>query len=228
MPTATFSRYLGQSARHLLCYKGGSREKEFASDWKERKCSRCFPARPSQDSPPWLPVNFPSSNSNCPFTNTYFTPVDNCAGSMYVALLRIVLGSKTLMSPKYRSFKSPRSCKRSRCAGREVILRMPCSRVSKCSSRTSGALCKLWRRYRDRCRRLASAYAAANAIAGYCCDRFGDVDSACDHPPRAHRVTQEAEACQPVRLSRRRGLVKRVVELHGLGCASRAVQWSGR
>ena len=71
-------------------------------------------------------------------------------------------------------------------------------------------------------------YAAADAIAGYCLDRFGDVDSARDHPPRAHRVTQEAETCQPVRLSRRGGLVKRVIELHGLDYASRAVQWPGR
>lgn len=57
--------------------------------------------------------------------------------------------------------------------------------------------------------------------ARHCCDRFGDVNCAYgDHPPRAPRVTQTAETCEPVRLSRRRRLGKRVVELHGLDCAS--------
>jgi hypothetical protein len=57
---------------------------------------------------------------------------------------------------------------------------------------------------------------AADAIAGYCLDRFGDVDSARDHSPRARRVTQEAETCQPFRLSCRGGWLNALLNFMGL------------
>jgi hypothetical protein len=42
--------------------------------------SGCFQPRPRKALPLAAPVSRPFSNSSWPFTNTYFTPSDICAG----------------------------------------------------------------------------------------------------------------------------------------------------